>query len=326
MEEEKSYQDLKDELIKKYKNICIPQIAVYEEDRKKFLKPKTILANIFLILYILATVCAFLAFIFFVVAKFFLNYNLTLKECVQNALGIFVLPIVLIMCISLLIESMFKKIITSKVKNKALPLICNCFQSLKYVPNRKHSTEAYENAMLFPKVYTIKEKSYDDCYEGKYKDTNFIIEECHSENNINMIIIQFEITKGFKGKHVIYPNSIVSTATPPKHLSQTKLEDFEFNEKYVVYTNNETELRYLLTPSFIERLKSIKTEFDVLSTYISFYNGVFFLGLITKKDLFEISNMDESLYNTELFSKMVEEIISILKLIDHFKLDQKIGM
>lgn len=57
-----------------------------------------------------------------------------------------------------------------------------------------------------------------------------------------------------------------------KNLEQIVLEDSKFNEKYNIFSDDQVESRYLLTPSFMERLKNIQSAFLVVSANFVFKN------------------------------------------------------
>ena len=78
--------------------------------------------------------------------------------------------------------------------------------------------------------------------------------------------------------------------------------------------------------SFMERIKSIQLAFKVKNVSVAFYQDKIFIALHAGRDLFSLGSLLKDVCATEQFDKMLEEILSIIKLIDHFKLDQKIGM
>ena len=45
-----------------------------------------------------------------------------------------------------------------------------------------------------------------------------------------------------------------------------------------------------------------------------------------RRDMFKIGSLFKKVNDEKAFMKMYEELESIIKLIDHFKLDQKIGL
>ena len=115
--------------------------------------------------------------------------------------------------------------------------------------------------------------------------------------------------------------------TPPSYkLKYTELEDPEFNKIFDVYTNDEITARYLITPSFMQRLKNMEVAFKADNTSCAFYENCLIIALSTKKDLFSLCSLIKPLKETQQYFQMYEEIVSILKLIDHFKLDEKIGL
>ena len=70
----------------------------------------------------------------------------------------------------------------------------------------------------------------------------------------------------------------------------------------------------------------MKVAFRADKIKCSFYKDYLLIGLFTKKDLFSICSLFKRIDEPKQFFTMYEEIVSIIKLIDHFKLDQKIGM
>ena len=112
----------------------------------------------------------------------------------------------------------------------------------------------------------------------------------------------------------------------PGKLKRTKLEDVEFEKRFNVFTDDEVEARYLITPSFMERLNEMKVAFKANTVSCAFYEKSLLIALSTGKDLFSIGSLFKRIDDPKQFFTMFEEILSIIKLIDHFKLNQKIGL
>ena len=70
----------------------------------------------------------------------------------------------------------------------------------------------------------------------------------------------------------------------------------------------------------------MKTAFNASSMSCAFYDKYLLIGLSTQEDLFSIGDLKKPVNDEKQFFTMFEEVLSIIKLIDHFKLDQKIGM
>ncbi len=109
-------------------------------------------------------------------------------------------------------------------------------------------------------------------------------------------------------------------------LNEIKLEDPEFNKKYKAYSSDEVEGRYLITPAFMERFNNIKTAFGAKKVKCSFYGKSLMFAISSHKNLFEIGNLFTPLNSPKQLQVFSEELISILALIDYFKLDEKTGL
>lgn len=113
---------------------------------------------------------------------------------------------------------------------------------------------------------------------------------------------------------------------PKKSLNEIKLESPEFSKKYKVYSADQIEGRYLITPAFMVRLENLKTAFGAKNVKCSFNNNSLIFALSTPKNLFEIGDIFHSLENPKQMTVFFNELASILVLIDHFKLDERTGL
>ena len=109
-------------------------------------------------------------------------------------------------------------------------------------------------------------------------------------------------------------------------LNEIKLEDPEFNKKYKAYSSDEVEGRYLITTAFMERFKNLQTAFGARGAKCSFYGESLMFAISTGKNLFEIGNLFTPLNSPKQLEVFFNELISILALIDYFKLDEKTGL
>lgn len=116
----------------------------------------------------------------------------------------------------------------------------------------------------------------------------------------------------------IYKNKIA--------LKHTELEDVDFEKKYNVKTTDEIEARYLLTPSFMERLKNIQIAFRTNNIKCAFSNDSIILAIATNKNIFEIGNLLTQLDNAQTLDIFFQELTSLLILIEYFKLNEHTGL
>lgn len=111
-----------------------------------------------------------------------------------------------------------------------------------------------------------------------------------------------------------------------KKMHDVKLEDTSFDKKFNVYTKDQIEARYLLTPTFMERLKSLETAFGTKGVKCSFFNNRIMFAIPAKKDLFELGSLYAPLNSNKSVENFYNELNSIHEMIDHFKLNEKIGI
>jgi hypothetical protein len=223
-----------------------------------------------------------------------------------------------------------KKKFESKIKQKIMQTVCSCFNDLRW-----HDEVCYkENIIVESNVLPeFDESFYDDVFRGVHNGVNFEIIESkftrgYGKNKTDLfdgVIILLDMNKKNIGETCITSGFILNKSNL-SHLSKTELEDVQFEKKFDVYTNDEVEARYLITPSFMERLKRIQLAFKTSNMRCTFYDKYIVLALSTKRDLFSLCSLVRPMSDWKPYCQMYEEIISIIKLIDHFKLEQKIGL
>lgn len=242
--------------------------------------------------------------------------------------------ILFICCIAGAVCFGLKKKFENEIKQKIMPYVCKCLGDLKW----KYAQCSFEQLLCKSGIIDrYNSVSYDDSFTGIYKDINYEICETSfyyktgtgknssTRTVFKGVMIKLDMNKSFTGNTVIRPDTL-KHASPAANLKHTTLEDVVFEKKFDVFTDDEVEARYLITPSFMERLNNMKTAFSADRVSCAFYDKYLLVGLHTSKDLFSICSLKEPVNDGKQFFTMFEEILSIIKLIDHFKLNQKIGL
>ena len=242
--------------------------------------------------------------------------------------------ILFICCIAGAVCFGLKKKFENEIKQKIMPYVCKCLGDLKW----KYAQCSFEQLLCKSGIIDRYNRvSYDDSFTGIYKDINYEICETSfyyktgtgknssTRTVFKGVMIKLDMNKSFTGNTVIRPDTL-KHASPAANLKHTTLEDVVFEKKFDVFTDDEVEARYLITPSFMERLNNMKTAFSADRVSCAFYDKYLLVGLHTSKDLFSICSLKEPVNDGKRFFTMFEEILSIIKLIDHFKLNQKIGL
>ena len=109
-------------------------------------------------------------------------------------------------------------------------------------------------------------------------------------------------------------------------LDEVKLEDPKFAKRFNVYSSDQVEARYLVTPSFMERFQNLNTAFGAKKAKCSFYDDKIMFAISTNKNLFEVGSIWHSLDDPKSINQLFNELYSVYQMIDYFKLDQKIGL
>jgi len=107
-----------------------------------------------------------------------------------------------------------------------------------------------------------------------------------------------------------------------ENLKPVKVEDIVFSKKYVAYSSDQVEGRYLITPAFMERFKNLQTAFGTNKIKCSFVGDRIMFAISTNKNLFEIGSIFQSLTNPKIMEKFFSELTSIYLIIDYLKLNE----
>ena len=106
-------------------------------------------------------------------------------------------------------------------------------------------------------------------------------------------------------------------------LDKVNLEDPVFSKRFEVFSSDQVEARYLVSPAFMERFSKLQTVFGSKKIKCSFYDDNLMIAINTNKNLFEIGNLFKSLNDQKQFMEFYKEIDAIYKMIEYFKLDEK---
>ncbi len=103
---------------------------------------------------------------------------------------------------------------------------------------------------------------------------------------------------------------------------KVRLEDPDFDKQFTVYSPDQIEARFILTPSMMERLKSLRARMGS-NVYIVFANNNIYIANNNGKDRFEIG-MLSSVNKRESIVGYYNDLAEQLGIIDELKLNLKI--
>ena len=315
----KNYNKMKNDFYKKFRSEIVP--VAQKKDKKR---------EIFLIIAIISFA------IFLMLGSWFLYIFITkiggnadgdtIKSFGTIILGCILAPIA--------IQKWLTNIIEKEIKEVIMPDVCKCIGDLTW------SHKVYENnyimalAKLIPNDYN--RLNVDDVFMGHYNDVGIDIVEAtykkyvrsgkHSSETIYFqgVFVVIDMNKKFKCHTIIKPDRLFKFE--PSGLKRTTLEDVMFEKKYDVFTDDEIEARYLITTSFMDRLNEMKTAFKVNKVSCAFYNKQLIVAFENPYDSFGIVSLFTKTDDHRQYFQMFDEFLSIVKLIDYFKLNEHTGL
>lgn len=140
------------------------------------------------------------------------------------------------------------------------------------------------------------------------------------------VIVELDMNKKFEGNTFIFEkNNIKDNILMDTNIyEKVNLEDVEFSKEYNIYSENQIEARYVLTTAFIERLKNLKETYKAKYMRVAFQDDKIVILLQTGRDMFQMAG--KSAITKETFVQLMDEIISVLDIVDILKLNNKLGL
>lgn len=168
--------------------------------------------------------------------------------------------------------------------------------------------------------------STEDLLEGKIENVDFRCADVHvqdvrgSGKNRRVVttfkgrFYEFEFFKHFKSNvFLLQPGQY----RPFTNFQKVQLESIKFNSEFKIYTNNEHDVFYLLTPHLMEKLLILDGKYrDKIG--FSFLNSKLYIAIDTRLDTFDVTGMGEI---TQLdIDKAIQEIENIIEFVEFLNL------
>jgi hypothetical protein len=221
----------------------------------------------------------------------------------------------------------------SDIKERLYTEIFKFFDGFEYIPKRNDLSHV-ESCERFGIVPEYSSCEVEDLILGNYQGVYFRFEEWELEqgsgkNRITTfegVTILFDFNKKFSGQTVVVSNKS-GPRNCPNDLEKVELEDPEFEKLFDVYSTDQIEARYLITTAFMERIKSMGEFFGSQDVEIAFYENKLFLMFNDSENLFETeSSVSEKINLFSEATQVIKQMNLIFELIDHLKLNQKLGL
>lgn len=130
--------------------------------------------------------------------------------------------------------------------------------------------------------------------------------------------LRFEFHKVFQGRTLVLRDAgILNAIRGVRGLEQVKLESDVFEKAFQVYSNDQVEARFLLTPDLMQRLIDLEKVFHGGKLRCAFQDGELLIA-VEGGDLFEPGSMFTPLDNPERVRELLDDFAAIFNLIDSF--------
>lgn len=210
--------------------------------------------------------------------------------------------------------------------------------SLRYSPEQHISEADYLKSGLF--VEKPDRYNGDDYVEGLHGKTAFVFSELHSERRVSSgkntyyqtifrgLFFIADFNKHFAGRTYVWSerNPQINFLTKlfssfARNLEKVKLESREFEDRFIVYSTDQVEARYILTPSFMERAVRLQQLMgDGVS--LSFIDTNIYVAVPIREELFE-----PSVFSANDFNRLDDfrtTLVIVYDIMDELKLNERL--
>lgn len=214
----------------------------------------------------------------------------------------------------------------TKVKSEFMPILMKAFGNFKWSQTGVISPVEITYSGLYP----VENMKTDDNFTGSYKNVNIRISEAHLEykykknsdscNSFYGVFVMLDMNKNFSGKTIVTPRLIRN------NLEEVELEKSEFTKKFTIYSDDQIEARYILTPAFMERFVKLKKVFNTSLIQAAFYNNRLLIAIEQPRDCFMLFDNEQPLNDFKPYQTFFNELVAILEIVDVLKLNEKLGL
>jgi hypothetical protein len=161
-------------------------------------------------------------------------------------------------------------------------------------------------------------------YEGvKFQAADVKLQDVRSTGKSTTVVTvflgrvyKFEFNKRFKSNIIINQPSFFNKLFG---WNRIKTESVKFNSELSVYSDNEHEAFYILTPHFMEKLYELDRKYQDRITF-SFINNHLYIAINTKEDTFDLKMFRE--LDISIIKKYRNQLTDIKDFVHHLNLEQ----
>ena len=159
---------------------------------------------------------------------------------------------------------------------------------------------------------------FSNVQKGVNTENDYSIFRDIATKNFRGIFFIADFNKCFKGKTFVLPEN----ASKATGYELVKLEDPEFQKLFKVYSTNQVESRYILSPSLMQKIIGLKKKFNETLRF-SFVNSKVFIAISSKDDLFE-PPMNSSICDNRLIKSYFNCLNFMVGIVEELDLNTRI--
>jgi hypothetical protein len=217
-------------------------------------------------------------------------------------------------------------------------------ENLVYTPDGTVSREEFTNSGIFQKY--ASNYHGEDHFKGRMDKTAFEFSEVvakhvtstgtgskrkeHQHLIFKGIFFVADFNKNFNGHTVVLPDTAErmlgkfgqNLQSMSSRGQLVKLENPEFEKEFCVYSENQVEARYILSPSLMQRIVEFKRKWDT-KIYLSFCDSKVYIAIKMNKNLFE-TRLFKSIEDFNFIEENIQFLILITGIIEDLNLNTRI--
>ncbi len=245
---------------------------------------------------------------------------------------ILILAPAIIFIIPAIISSSLKGKWVDRYKDEVLkPIVEAEFPDITYDDDHHISEQMFNASNLFTNPDRF---NGEDLFSGKLESTSFSFSEIHAEEKhetkdkdgnkttwyttiFRGLFLIADFNKEIQNETYVYS----SGGKWFSRFKRVKLEDPVFEDRFNVYSDDQVEARYILTPKMMQRIVELEDRFGQ-NLYLSFRGHNVYIAISESYNMFEAKFNEEVSFNQ--VARFLEEVRSILDIINDLDLNLRI--
>lgn len=180
-------------------------------------------------------------------------------------------------------------------------------------------------------VGSFNQSHFEDEVSGHYEGLRFSLVDAHLKDKdddntrtvFHGLLAAFEMSKSFHGRTLVRRDGgIVGNFLGGigNKLERVAMEDPRFERAYEVYSSDQVEARYLLTPAFMERLLALEEQLGS-KVRLAFDRNSLLMSIELNRDAFNIGKLDAPLADKRRLQGIVTDLTMIFDVVETLRLN-----